>query len=125
MAIVEEDEFTLVYVQPTKTRKGYWRHVRYDLQLPSINQRKARALFATVALENRDSFGKAEIVGKDGVIKEAPVTAKGLQEKMKGAKVAPGKPQVTSGYVLIDLEIIKKIAENLRKIKESSGIVSQ
>lgn len=122
MAIQEEDEFTLVYVQPTKTRRGYWRHVRYDLQLPSANQRKARAMFATSAFEKRDSFGKAEIVGKNGAIKECPIPARGVQEKMKDAKVAPEKPRVTGSYVLVDLEMIKKMAENLKEIK-SSGIV--
>ena len=121
MAIVEEDEFTLVYVQPTKTRKGYWRHVRYDLQLPSTSQRKARAIFAVAALEKRDEFGKVEIIGKDGVIKEGPVPAKGVQERMKGAKVAPEKLPVVNDYVLVDLEKIKQMAETLREIKGSSA----
>jgi hypothetical protein len=121
MATVEEDEFTLEYVRPTKTRKGYWRHVRYDRQLPSINQRKARAMFATAALEKRDSFGKTEIVGKDGVVKEGPVPAKGVQERMKGARVAPEKLPVVSDYVLVDLAKIKEMAETLREIKGPSA----
>jgi hypothetical protein len=121
MAIVDENGVTIVWVRPTKTRKGYWRRVRYDLDLPSASQRKARALFATSALEKRDSFGKTEIVGKDGAIKEGPIPAKGVQERMKGAKVTPIKPRMVSDYVLIDLEKIKQMAESLREIKAPSA----
>jgi hypothetical protein len=116
MAIRDEDE--LEYVQPTKTRKGYWRHKRYDRLLPSAYQRKTRALFAASAYANRGSFGKAEIVGKNGEVKEVSAVAKAMQRRMKGVKVTPEKPRVTSDYVLVDLETIKRIAETLREIKE-------
>jgi hypothetical protein len=121
MALVDENGVTLVYVRPTKTRKGYWRRLRYDLELPSVSQRKMRALFASLALENRDTFGKADVVARDGTVKTLAATAKAMQDKMKGAKVAPEKPRVISDYVLVDLEAIKKMAETLREIKAPSS----
>lgn len=105
------------YVQPTKTRKGYWRRQRFDRLLPSVSQRRVRALFASSAFGSRDEFGTAEVVGEDGKTKTVPVSAKAVQDSMKDVKVVPEKPQMTSDYVVVNLEAIKKIAETLREIK--------
>jgi uncharacterized protein related to proFAR isomerase len=75
-------------------------------------------LFAKSAYQSRDRFGKAEVVGKDGKVKELPKTAEVVQHSMKGVKVAPEKPRVISDFVVADLEAIRKIAEALREIKE-------
>jgi hypothetical protein len=107
----------LEYVHPTKTRKGYWRQVRFDKNLPSLHQRRTRALFARTTFEGRDNFGKAEVVGKDGIIKELPKTAEVVQQNMKEVKISPEKPRMINDYVVADLEAIKKIAESLREIK--------
>jgi len=108
----------LEYVQPTKTRKGYWRRRPFNRDLPSRHQIRTRALFAKSAFESRDSFGKAEVVGKDGKVKELPKTAEAVQQNMKGVKISPEKPRVISDYAVADLEAIRKIAEALREIRE-------
>jgi hypothetical protein len=117
MTTCDEDGNLLEYVRPTKTRKGYWRRARYDRLLPSVYQRKTRALFAASAFKNRGSFGNAVIVGKNGEVKEVSAIAKAMQEKMKDVKVMPERPLVVSDSVLLDLEAIKKIAKALREIK--------
>jgi len=108
----------LEYVQPTKTRKGYWRRRSFACDLPSVRQRRVRALFGRSAFEQRGDFGKAEIVGKDGKTKVLPKTAGAVQDNMKGVKISPEKPRVISDYAVADLEAIRKIAETLREIKE-------
>ena len=108
----------LEYVQPTKTRKGYWRRRSFARDLPSVHQRRVRALFARSAFEQRGDFGKAEVVGKDGKVKVLPKTAGAVQDNMKGVKISPEKPRRISDYVVADLEAIRKIAEVLREIKE-------
>ena len=108
----------LEYVQPTKTRKGYWRRRSFDRDLPSVHKRRARALFARSAYGQRGDFGKAEVVGKDGKVKVLPKTAVAVQDNMKGVQISPEKPHVISDYAVADLEAIRKIAETLREIKE-------
>ena len=108
----------LEYVQPTKTRKGYWRRIRFDKNLPSLHQRRTRALLARITFEEEGNFGKAEVVGKDGNIKELPKNTEAVQRNMKGVKISPEKPRMISDYAVIDLEAIRKIAEALREIKE-------
>jgi hypothetical protein len=108
----------LEYVQPTRTRKGYWRRIRFDKNLPSLHQRRTRALLARITFEEEGNFGKAEVVWKDGNIKELPKNTKVVQQKMKGVKIAPEKPRMMSSYVIADLEAIRKMAESLREIKE-------
>jgi hypothetical protein len=63
-------------------------------------------------------FGKAEIVGKDGIAKTVPKNCEPIQDAMKGVNISPEKPRVISDYAVIDLEAIRKIAEALREIKE-------
>jgi hypothetical protein len=118
MPIFDEEGNELEYVQRTKTRKGYWRRRPFDRDLPSANKRRARALFAQSAFRRRGEFGKAEVVGKDGVAKTVPRTAVAVQDSMKGVKVSLEKPRVISDYAVVDLEAIRKIAEALREIKE-------
>lgn len=118
MPVFDMEGNELEYVQPTKTRKGYWRRRPFDRDIPGVNKRRVRALFGTLAHEDVDDFGKAEIVGKDGVTKVVPKNAKAMQDSMKGVKISAEKPRVISDYVVADLEAIRKIAEALREIKE-------
>lgn len=118
MPIFDAEGNELEYVQPTKMRKGYWRRRPFARDLPSPHQRRARALFARSAHEQRDDFGKVEVVGKDGKVKELPKTAEAVQDNMKGVKISPEKPHKISDYAVADLEVIRKIAEALREIKE-------
>jgi hypothetical protein len=118
MPIFDQEGSELEYVQPTKTRKGYWRRRPFDRDLPSVHKRRTRALFARSAYEQRSGFGKAEIVGKDGKTKDVPRSAEAVQDNMKGIKITPEKPRVISDYAVADLEAIRKIAETLREIKE-------
>ena len=118
MPIFDGEGNELEYVQPTKTRKGYWRRRPFDRDLPSVHKRRVRALFAQSAFRQRDSFGKAEVVGKDGKVKELPKTAEAVQQNMKGVKISPEKPRRISDYAVADLEAIRKIAEALREIRE-------
>jgi len=89
--------------------------------MPSLHQRRARALFARSAHEERDRFGKAEIVGKDGKIKTVPKSAEAVQDNMKNMRITPEKPRKISDYVAVSLEVIKKMAEELREIQELSS----
>jgi hypothetical protein len=118
MPIFDQEGSELEYVQPTKTRKGYWRRRPFTHDLPSAHQRRARALFARSAYGQRGDFGKAKVVGKDGNVKELPKTTKAVQDNMKGVKISPEKPRRISDFAVADLEAIRKIAEVLREIKE-------
>ena len=75
-------------------------------------------MFARSAHEQRGDFGKTEVVGKDGNVKELPKTAEAVQDNMKGVKISPEKPRVISDYAVADLEAIRKMTETLREIKE-------
>jgi len=121
MSFFDEDGREFEYVKPTKTRKGYWRKIPFNRALPSLNQRRARALFARSAHEERDRFGKVEIVGKDGKVKDVPNSAAAVQDNMKGVPITPEKPRKIMDYVAVPLEVIKKIAEELREIQEPSS----
>jgi len=108
----------LEYVRPTKTRKGYWRQRPFSRDAPSIHQRRCRALFARLSHGYRGNFGKTEVVGKDGNVMELPKNTKTVQDNMKGVKISPVKPRMTSDYAVIDLVTIKRIAEELQEIKK-------
>ena len=121
MPVFDEDGRELEYVRPTRTRKGYWRRRPFSRDMPSLHQRRARALFARSAHEERDRFGKAEIVGKDGKVKDVPNSAAAVQDNMKDVQITPEKPRKISDYVAVPLEVIKKIAEELREIQKLSS----
>jgi len=118
MPFFDEEGNELEYVKPTKTRKGYFRRRPFARDMPSLHQRRSRALFARSAHENRGKRGKVEVVGKDGVVKELPKTAAAVQDNMKGVRISPEKPRKISDYAVADLEAIRKIAMALREIKE-------
>lgn len=108
----------LHYVKGSLRQQGYYRKRPYHYDTPSKNQRKARALFATIAHdEGTDKTGKVEIVDPQGVVKGIPASAVPIMEKMK--RVAPPKPVRVPTFVAA-AQRLRKIAEILARFEAST-----
>jgi len=78
------------YVRGSKRQNGYFRKKPYTYHHPTKAQRKARAILARTAFEKgRNKFGKAEIVDKEGDVKEVPASAVPVMEEMRGVVIKP------------------------------------
>lgn len=115
----EEDDL-LHYVKGSLRQSGYLRRKPFTYDLPSKDQRKARAEFARIAHEEGiDKTGTVEIVDKKGQEKEIPASAVPLMENMK--PVAPPKPvRVPISPYTVTVQRLRKIAEILARIPEST-----
>lgn len=112
----EPEDDLLHYVRGSLRQRGYFRRRRYDLDHPSKNQRKARALFGRIAHDHGiDKTGKAEIVDKKGVEKEIPASAVPVMEKMY--PVAPPKPVRVP---ISPVQRLRRLAEILARVGAST-----
>lgn len=118
MPFYDEEGNEIEYVRPTKNRRGYWRKVPYTRKHPTVQQRKARALFGRSAHSISGGKGKELIVSKDGKLKEVPLAAASVKDNMESVRLAPEKPRKMPSYAVASLDTIKKMAELLREIKE-------
>ena len=106
------------YVRGSRRQRGYFRKKPYIYHHPSKAQREARAILARTAFERgRDRFGKAEIVDKEGQVKEVPASAVPIQKEMTGVKVkVPEVPRVPIPVpALENIDRLRRVLEVLAK----------
>ena len=113
--MTEEEEH---YVRGSKRQKGYFRKKPYTYKNPTAAQRRARAILARTAFERgRDKFGKAEIVDKEGIVKEVPASAVPIQEQMSGVVIKP-KPVKVPTWEISPIDRLRRVLEILAAATE-------
>jgi hypothetical protein len=93
--------------------RGYTRRKPYTYREPTEAQRQARAILARTAFDRgRDRFGTAEIVDRNGEVKEVPASAVPIAEEMRGMVIKP-KAIEAPAAALTPIERLRRALEIL------------